>query len=120
MVVARRPRVQFGVACGGTRQDLWLGAWGLFIGLLPGMVLMLWSIRSRLGIRLFRLDLLPLLVLVAMWAGAALMDWALWWRLGLLVAIGPVYVWWSIKRGMIDLKALRDAMSSCSRRCSRD
>jgi len=92
-------------------RGLWLGAWGLFIGLLPGMVLMLWSIRSRLGIRLFRPDLLPLLVLVALWVGAALQDWALWWRIGLLVAISPVYVWWSIKRGMIDLQALRDAAS---------
>jgi len=29
----------------------------------------------------------------------------------MLVAISPVYVWWSIKRGMIDLQALRDAAS---------
>jgi len=102
--------LSLGLFLGGLAwQGLWLGAWGFFVGLVPGLVLMLWSIRSRLEVRLFRPDLLPLLALVSMWAGAALLDWAVWWRLVLLLATSPVYVWWAIQRGMIDLQALRDA-----------
>ena len=85
---------------GGLRQ----GVWGFFLGLLPGLVLMLWAIRRQLRITLWRVDYVALFALVGVWIIASLVDWALGWRIALALAITPPYGLWAVRRGMIDMR----------------
>lgn len=90
--------------------DISLGVWGFALGLLPGLVCMVLAVRARVGVVFWRPEYWLLLVLVGVWGAATLLDVGIGWRILLLSGVGALYVYETIKRGLVDWPALFSAL----------
>ena len=97
--------------------DMHVSAWGMFLGLVVGLITMLWAVTKRAGIDLLRCDFLPLVVMMLPWIWASLADTPLLARVGLSIAVTPAYVWWATRRGLFDMGRVAHYLSRLRHTC---
>ena len=97
--------------------DMYSSAWGMFLGLLVGLIIMLWAVTKRAGIELLRYDFLPLVIMMLPWIWASMADTPLLARVALSIAVIPVYVWWATRRGLFDMSRIAHYLSRLRATC---